>query len=110
MRYRRLYIEGAIYFVTTVVRKRKPLFRDSDMVELLLNTLREAKRHHPFAMKAYVILPDHCHLMLRPTGSSNISAIMHSFKRNVTVRVKQRMKKTGIDATLAGTILGTCNS
>jgi len=93
MRYRRLYIEGAIYFVTTVVRERKPIFNKPDMVELLLDTLREVKKHHPFAMNAYAILFEHCHLLLRPTGASNISAIMHSFKRNVTVRVKQRMKE-----------------
>ncbi|MCZ6678338.1 MAG: hypothetical protein O7E52_13930 [Candidatus Poribacteria bacterium] len=40
MRFRRFYIEGAIYFVTTVVHQRAPMFSDAAMVELLLDTLR----------------------------------------------------------------------
>lgn len=33
-------------------------------------------------MLGYVFLPDHLHLLIRPTGDSNFSQIMHSLKPN----------------------------
>ncbi len=40
-------------------------------------------------MLGYVFLPDHLHLLMRPTGDSNFSQIMHSLKPNFTKAYKQ---------------------
>jgi putative transposase len=40
-------------------------------------------------MVGYVFLPDHCHLLIRPTGSSTFSQIMHSLKPNFTKAYKE---------------------
>ena len=52
-------------------------------------------------MYAYVILPDHIHLFLRPDSGANISTIMHSFKRNVS-RDINILIHNGIDAAPGG--------
>ena len=37
-----------------------------------------------FFLYAYVVMPDHVHLLIEPTGRSTISTVMHCFKRNVS--------------------------
>jgi putative transposase len=88
-RNRRLYVPGGVYFITSVTWQRKPLFKEDVMVEMLRQTLRNAKQLHPFTMQAYIFLPDHSHIMLRPDLPMTISQIMHSFKRNFTWNYKK---------------------
>ena len=94
-RIHRYYVPEAVVFVTQVVHRRIPVFRQPHFVDLLRRNLYETKRHHPFSMLAYCFLPDHFHLMLRPTGASNFSAIMHSFKPNFTKDYKAHLGITG---------------
>ena len=92
---RRYYAPGAIVFITQVVHQRIPVFSQPHFVDLLRWNLHETKRHHPFSMLAYCLLPDHFHLMLRPTGASNFSAIMHSLKPNFTKDYKSELGIVG---------------
>jgi putative transposase len=84
----RHYVPGAIVFITQVVHQRIPVFGQPHFVELLRQDLHETKRHHPFSMIGYCFLPEHFHLMIRPTGASNFSDIMHSLKPNFTKHYK----------------------
>ena len=91
---RRYYVPNAIVFITQVVQDRKPIFKNERYLELLRSTLRRAKELHPFSMLGYVFLYDHFHLLIRPTGKSNFSQIMHSLKPNFTKAYKQSMGTT----------------
>ncbi len=95
MNIRRYYVPGAIVFITQVVDGRQPIFQHPEFVELLLTTLRHVKKHHPFFMLGYVFLPDHFHLLIRPTAESNFSKIMHSLKRNFTKQYKESIGISG---------------
>ena len=88
-RNRRLYVLGGIYFITSITWQRKPLFKEDTEVEILRQSLRNVKQLHPFAIQAYIFLPDHLHIMLKPTPPVTISQIMHSFKRNFTWNYKK---------------------
>lgn len=89
MNIRRYYVSNAIVFITQVVAWRTPIFREERFITLWRSVLHEVKKHHPFEMIGYVILFDHFHWMMRPTGSSNFSDIMHSLKRNYTLEYKK---------------------
>lgn len=91
MNFHRYYFPDQIVFLTQIVEGRKPVFADADMVILLRETLHNAKQHHPFTMLAYVILPDHFHLLIQPTGDENFSKIMSSLKFNFTLKYKQKL-------------------
>jgi putative transposase len=86
---RRYYVPNAIIFITQVVQDRKPIFRDARCLELLCSTLHRVKELHPFSMLGYVFLFDHFHLLIKPTGESNFSQVMHSLKPNFTKAYKQ---------------------
>ena len=95
MNIRRYYVPNAIVFITQVVDRREPVFRDARHLALLKATLRNVKELHPFSMVGYVFLPDHFHVMIRPTGASDFSAIMHSLKYNFTREYKKTVRVTG---------------
>ena len=89
MNFRRYYIPGGAVFITQVVQYREPVFRDEKVVSLLREILDNVKVLHPFTMLGYVILPDHFHVIIQPTGESNFSDIMHSLKPNFTKEYKK---------------------
>lgn len=95
MNIRRYYVPNAVVFITQVVDRRIPVFQTPAFVTQLRITLRQVKVLHPFDMIGYVFLPEHFHLMVRPTGQSNFSAIMQSTKRNFTLDYKKRIGVSG---------------
>jgi putative transposase len=95
MNFRRYYVPNAIIFITQVVQDRVPIFRDESHLELLRSTLRRVKELHPYSMLGYVFLLDHFHLLIKPTGSSTFSQIMHSLKPNFTKGYKQAIGVSG---------------
>jgi putative transposase len=89
MNFRRYYTPNAVIFITQVVHDRVPAFSNDSHVELLRSTLRRVKALHPFSMLGYVFLPDHFHMLIKPTGDSSFSQIMHSLKPNFTKAYKE---------------------
>jgi putative transposase len=89
MNYHRYYDAGEIIFITQVVKDRSPAFQNPITLSLLRHTIENVKQFHPFELLAYVYLPDHFHLLLRSTGLSNFSQIMHSLKSNFTKAYKR---------------------
>lgn len=95
MNYHRYYDAGESIFITQIVKDRKPAFQNPASVQLLLTTFEEVNKFHPFTTLAYVILPDHFHFLIKPTGQSNFSQIMHSLKSNFTKSYKQAFNIQG---------------
>lgn len=92
---KRYYTPNAVIFITQVVNDRKPVFQNLQQIELLRTTFNNVKELHPFMMLGYVFLPDHFHILIRPTGSSTFSDIMHSVKPNFTKEYKKLVGLTG---------------
>jgi putative transposase len=88
-RIHRLYIPNSLYFIVAVTRERHPIFVEQSDVDLLRHTMRRAKEIYPFAMRAYVFLPEHLHLLIQVLGSTTISEVLHSIQRNFTLNYKQ---------------------
>jgi len=95
MNFRRYYVPNSIMFITQVVQDRIPVFRSEAHLDLLRFTLRQVKELHPFSMLGYVFMTDHFHVLIRPTGSSTFSQIMHSLKPNFTKAYKEAIGVAG---------------
>jgi putative transposase len=80
--------------VTAVCYQRQPFLATDDAKALFLQTAREVKQDKLFRMVAYVVLDDHCHLLLDP-GVANISEIMQSLKLRFTHRIKKARQRRG---------------
>ena len=85
--YRRNVVAGGTYFFTAnVADRRRSLLTEN--IELLREAFRSTRRHHPFAIDAIVVLPDHLHtIWTLPDGDSDFAMrwrlIKASFSRGL---------------------------
>jgi putative transposase len=54
------------YFVTSATFGRRRLFQVAVNAELFLETLQKYRRDGHYALHAFVVMPDHIHLLLTP--------------------------------------------
>ena len=55
--------DSPCYYLTSVTRNRLPVFRSDEIKSVTCAALDEARRSGNFAMYAYVIMPDHLHVV-----------------------------------------------
>ncbi len=77
----------SIMLLTSVIRDRKPIFTNHVYAREAIETLYEVQVHHPFFLYAFVIMPDHCHLLIRVLPPGAISKIMNVFKGCSSMRI-----------------------
>jgi putative transposase len=82
--YKRYFVPNAMVFLTLVTAGRKNVFEDPARANTALAILREVKSLHPFKMKAWVVMPDHLHLLIHVIDG-RFDRIVHSFKRNLSL-------------------------
>ena len=78
------------YFITTTTWGRRSLFQTDRMALLLLDTLFQYRRQQKFLLHEFVVMPDHLHLLLTPTGIP-IERAMQLIKGGFSYRVKKEL-------------------
>ena len=67
--YCRFYGTGMPIFLTFVTHKRKPLLVKN--IELLRSSINKVKNKFPFKLNAFVVLPDHLHMIISLPNSDD---------------------------------------
>jgi putative transposase len=60
--------EAGTYFVTSATFNRRRLFQIATTAELFLETLQQYRHAGHYKLHAFVVMPDHIHLLLSPQG------------------------------------------
>ena len=92
---RRYNFPGAIYFIANVTHDRQPfLVAEVDLFWAAIETMKKRAR---FDLIAWVILPDHFHIIIDPL-ENNISELMKRIKLSFSMnyRRKQSLKNQNI--------------
>ncbi len=97
----RTYVPDGIYFVTTDVRHHIPMFAHAEIARILEKTIWWSRKAHRCILYAYVIMPDHLHILVEPT-MTNISQIMHTIKINSSRDIHKHTHSRGIDTSAMG--------
>ena len=84
---RRFHEDGYIYFITNVTYKRQPLLIAN--VDLLEDALTACKSRCGFDLIAWVMMPDHFHLIIDP-GETHISSILQRIKMSFAAQYRRR--------------------
>jgi putative transposase len=93
MHYRRARQAGGFYFFTLTAHGRRPLLTQPRILEALSLGVAHVKTKHPFAMPAFVILPDHLHVLWRlPELDHDFSTRWRLIKHFVTRHVAAQGK------------------
>jgi putative transposase len=67
-------------FVTTNTYQRQKIFQHDPHAREAIECLYRVQELHPFFLHGFVIMPDHCHLLMYIPAPESISVIMKSFK------------------------------
>jgi REP element-mobilizing transposase RayT len=105
----RVSIDTPFYYFTSVAHDRLPIFRTDKLKEIMAAAPNEARTSGQFSIFAYVIMPDHYHIItdsqLEPSDTlrylNGISAkrILDHLKANATgslEKLKMFEKKRGV--------------
>jgi len=80
------------YFVSTQTEGRKPFFRHERWARLMLSTLNHYDETG-YRLHAYVVMPDHLHLLITPFDS--IEKSVQLIKGGFSFRAKRELEWTG---------------
>ena len=61
---RRHFGESCYCFITVSTQDRRPVLTRSDVIQALRAAVKRTMTSHPFEIQAWVILPDHMHLLI----------------------------------------------
>jgi putative transposase len=79
------------YFITTVTANRRRLFQVEQNAILLIDVLKEQQSKHRLRLHAFVIMPDHAHLLLTPASNISLEKTMQYIKGNFSFRLKSKL-------------------
>ena len=91
-------LPGHAHELTFSCFKKQALLNKELPCQWFINSLENARRKHQFHIWAYVIMPDHVHLILFPTEQEySISKILWGIKVPVTLQAISYLKKHSPD-------------
>lgn len=74
--------------ITTVTKKRQPIFLHQGYAKTAVEHLYRVQKLHPFLLYAFVVMPNHCHFIMRPVFPEQISSIMRAYKSGLAFELK----------------------
>jgi putative transposase len=77
------------FFITTITYRRRRLFQVPRNAELFLQTLQHYRAEGHYKLHAFVVMPDHVHLLLT-TREKAISEVMNLIKGGFSHRLDSR--------------------
>lgn len=96
-----LNLPGALHFVTANVLDRTPIFTDSTLCVAFLDELKSLNRKWPSKLIAYVLMPDHFHLICNPRDG-RIKEFMGVLKSLSAKRIIKASKRFRFDVSNRG--------
>ncbi|MBI3283705.1 MAG: transposase [Burkholderiales bacterium] len=72
-----------------------PIFRDTQDYAMFLDWLKEAARQFQVAIHAYVLMPDHLHLLLTPADESGLGKMMQWLGRHYVPYFNRKYQRSG---------------
>ncbi|HVW76089.1 MAG TPA: transposase [Alloacidobacterium sp.] len=79
------------FFITAVTANRRRLFQITSNAELLLNLFNEDRAKNRYQLHAFVIMPDHIHLLITPAPNVSIEKAMQFIKGGFSFRLKSKL-------------------
>ena len=83
----RYQASGHSHFVTFSCYRRQPFFHEAARFELFLRCLEEMRRRFTLCLYAYVVMPEHVHLLLSEPKAAVLAEALHFLKLSFTKRL-----------------------
>ncbi|GBE11972.1 transposase IS200 like protein [bacterium BMS3Bbin14] len=86
---------GRIYVITTVIRKRRPVFNDFKNARLLIQVLMGHERAGFARTLCFVVMPDHLHWIMQLGDDKNLGKTIHALKSITSRKVGRSIFQKG---------------
>ena len=87
---------GHFYFVTTTVNCFEKVFSLNDKYyDILIDSLKYQIDEHKANLFAYVLMPNHIHLILHLPEGESLSDFMRDYKRYTSIAIRNELHKDG---------------
>ena len=86
----RRYGDGHFHFITFSCYQRLPHFASRSSREVFEISLEAMRRKYNFRIDAYVVMPEHVHLLVSEPADVSISVVLQALKISVARKLRQR--------------------
>ena len=93
-RLRRLVLSDRYFFVTCKLQRGRLILSPGELT-LVAHLISCARQRHGFALRAWVLLPDHWHAIIYPRHPLTISEAMEAIKVSATRRIHRGRETLG---------------
>jgi len=80
-----------LYFVTTTAEKHVHIFKHESIIRIILDSLHFLRTSKRMELFAFVIMPNHIHLICTISEESTISDVMRDFKRHTARQIIRQL-------------------
>lgn len=86
-------LDNTYFITTTVLGFRKVFAVHNSYCDILIHSLNFTRKKYSSYIIAYVLMPNHVHLILKMNESNSVSDYMRDFKRHTSTEVIKLLKK-----------------
>lgn len=87
---KRWEVPGGVRFITCSCQRRLPLLSHPVIAGLFVDAMVRARRKFGLELFAWVVMPEHIHMLVRPAEAVPLGPALHSLKMTVSKRVIPR--------------------
>ncbi len=89
--------QTAVYFVTFTVHQWVDVFTRQVYVDILLNSIRYCQQHKGLQVYAWVVMTNHCHLIISSTRVP-LSNIIRDLKKFAAKKIMEAIEKNEVES------------
>jgi putative transposase len=87
---------GDCHELTFSCYRRLPLLTNDLWRRMFCEAIERALQRHAFRLAAFVLMPEHVHLLVYPTSATvNMDELLYAIKRPFSYRIKQLLSRSG---------------
>jgi REP-associated tyrosine transposase len=83
--------QAGVYFVTSHTWQRRELFREAAPAEIVVQQLVDCRNRGYYKLHAFVLMPDHFHLLLTPEADTTLEKAMQMIKGGSAHRIHEQL-------------------
>lgn len=84
---KRYYGHGDLHYITCSCFRRRPLLASPEARDFFLSVFEQVRRRYIFDVIAYVVMPEHFHLLVSEPERGDPSVVMKVLKQTVSLRL-----------------------
>jgi putative transposase len=83
--------QAGVYFVTTHTWQRRELFQEPRPAELIVRQLVDCRDRGFYKLHAFVLMPDHLHLLFTPGGDTTLEKALQMIKGGSSYKIRSEL-------------------